>query len=214
MKGLWIKDFALLKLQKNFFIIIFGICIATIFFNQNADFILGFLPFLMVISALSTMNYDEDHNSISYLMTLPIQRKTYVYEKYAFVLTISGFTICIATLINILYAYTQHITLPLEYFFLPLTILFSLVILVSISLPFQIKYGAQRGRIGMMVCFGLFFLFLVIISKILTSLEIDPSWILSQINLPIFSFGILFLLILIPWISIRTSVHIIENKEF
>ena len=44
MKGLLLKDFALMKMQKNFFIIILGIAAFITILEKNISFPMGFLP--------------------------------------------------------------------------------------------------------------------------------------------------------------------------
>lgn len=36
--------------------------------------------------AVGTLSYDETDNGLAFLMTLPVDRKTYVREKYLFIL--------------------------------------------------------------------------------------------------------------------------------
>ena len=54
MKGLLIKDFKLMKMQKNFFLMMIAIVIAISFFQNEISFPLGFLPFVISLFSLST----------------------------------------------------------------------------------------------------------------------------------------------------------------
>lgn len=82
MKGLLIKDFKLMKMQKNFFLMMIAIVIAISFFQNEISFPLGFLPFVISLFSLSTISYDEFDNGNAFLFSLPISRKDYVKEKY------------------------------------------------------------------------------------------------------------------------------------
>ena len=84
MKGLLVKDFKLIKLQKNFFIVIIAIAIGLAVINDSPTFMLGFLTFVVSMFTLSTITYDEFDNGNAFLFTLPISRKSYVVEKYGF----------------------------------------------------------------------------------------------------------------------------------
>ena len=65
MKGLLVKDFRLMKGQKNFLVLLF-IMIAFVFISgMDASFFMGYLPFLLMIAAMSTITYDEFDNGIS-----------------------------------------------------------------------------------------------------------------------------------------------------
>ena len=89
MKGLLIKDFKLLKGQKNFFMTITAISIIMIIVSPGTSFPIGFLGFVGALFSLSSISYDEFDNGNAFLFSLPITRKDYVLEKYIFGL-ISG----------------------------------------------------------------------------------------------------------------------------
>ena len=89
MKGLLIKDFKLLKGQKNFFMAITAISIIMIIVSPGTSFPIGFLGFVGALFSLSSISYDEFDNGNAFLFSLPITRKDYVLEKYIFGL-ISG----------------------------------------------------------------------------------------------------------------------------
>ena len=61
MKGLIIKDFKLLMMQKSFFV---TLTIVAIFFGITTDsiFVIGFLTMICSMFALSTISYDEFDN--------------------------------------------------------------------------------------------------------------------------------------------------------
>ena len=62
MKGLLVKDFKLMKLQKNFFLLILVIAIGMIVFTNDVTFPLAFLIFIVSLFTLSTVSYDEFDN--------------------------------------------------------------------------------------------------------------------------------------------------------
>ena len=62
MKGLLIKDFKLMKEQKNFLLIILIITIGMSLFTNDLSFALGFLTFIVSLFSLSTISYDEFDN--------------------------------------------------------------------------------------------------------------------------------------------------------
>ena len=84
MKGLLIKDFRLMKVQKNFFALIMVIGIGMALFSKNTSYTIGFVSFIFSLFSVSTISYDELDNGNAFLFSLPIARKTYAVEKYCF----------------------------------------------------------------------------------------------------------------------------------
>lgn len=84
MTGLLIKDFRLLKVQKNFFTLIVFILLGMILFSENNFFAISFATFIFSLFSTSTVSYDEFDNGNPFLFSLPVTRKGYVLEKYCF----------------------------------------------------------------------------------------------------------------------------------
>ena len=84
MKGLLIKDLKLMKVQKNFFFMIFAVGIGMAVFTDNISFIIGYISVVSAMFTLSSISYDEFDNGSAFLFSLPISRKDYVMEKYMF----------------------------------------------------------------------------------------------------------------------------------
>lgn len=84
MKGLLIKDFKLMLMQKNFFIIIIVVACLISISSQDPTFMIGFITLILSLFTVSTISYDEFDNGYPFLLTLPFSRKTYVLEKYVY----------------------------------------------------------------------------------------------------------------------------------
>ena len=84
MKGLLIKDFKLLKMQKNFFVVMIIISVGLALFSEDLSFPIGFSTFVFSLFSLSSISYDEFDNGSPFLFSLPITRADYAAEKYAF----------------------------------------------------------------------------------------------------------------------------------
>ena len=84
MTGLLIKDFRLLKVQKNFFTLIVFILLGMILFSEDNFFAVSFATFIFSLFSTSTVSYDEFDNGNPFLFSLPVTRKGYVLEKYCF----------------------------------------------------------------------------------------------------------------------------------
>ena len=79
MKGLLIKDFKLLKNQKNFFILVFVMAAFLTITNgagsSPATFVLPYVGFVSSFFVLSTISYDEYDNGNAFLLRCPLREK-------------------------------------------------------------------------------------------------------------------------------------------
>lgn len=218
MKGLLVKDFRLMKGQKNFLVLLF-IMIAFVFISgMDASFFIGYLPFLLMIAAMSTITYDEFDNGMAFLMVLPISRKLYVQEKYLFggVLGFTGlasaFVLFLISEINkgSSMTFTQYVLLFLC--FLAFVILF-----LCLMIPIQLKFGSEKGRIVLFIIFFGIIGMVYLVSKITDKIPAQVIEVFRGIQkLP---FGILAALavgiyILALFISLKISLGIMEKKEW
>ena len=218
MKGLLVKDFRLMKGQKNFLVLLF-IMIAFVFISgMDASFFMGYLPFLLMIAAMSTITYDEFDNGMAFLMVLPISRKLYVQEKYLFggVLGFTGlasaFVLFLISEINkgSSMTFTQYVLLFLC--FLAFVILF-----LCLMIPIQLKFGSEKGRIVLFIIFFGIIGMVYLVSKITDKIPAQVIEVCRGIQkLP---FGILAALavgiyILALFISLKISLGIMEKKEW
>ena len=87
MAGLLVKDMRLILRNKPY-VVLFIILTVMLGFSQEGTFILGYFPYAMMILIINTIGYDEMDNGYQFLMTLPINAKTYVREKY--ILSLAG----------------------------------------------------------------------------------------------------------------------------
>lgn len=218
MKGLLVKDFRLMKGQKNFLVLLF-IMIAFVFISgMDASFFMGYLPFLFMIAAMSTITYDEFDNGTAFLMVLPISRKLYVQEKYLFG-GVLGFTGLASAFVLFLVSeiskgssmtFTQYILLFLC--FLAFVILF-----LCLMIPIQLKFGSEKGRIVLFIIFFGIIGIVYLVSKITDKIPAQVIEVFRGIQkLP---FGILAALavgiyILALFISLKISLGIMEKKEW
>lgn len=217
MKGLLIKDFKLMKGQKNFFLLILIISIGMSLFTDDLSFALGFLTFIVSLFSLSTISYDEFDNGNAFLFTLPITRSKYVIEKYylSMILGIGSWilSICIISIVNIfrnLFPFSDVLMTAL--FILPFMLLIQ-----AIMIPFQLKFGGEKGRIAIIASIGALLLSGIVLVKIASFFNIDIIFILN--HLPVVSMGMLVSILIIAtgmlwFISLKISMSIMNKKEF
>ena len=74
MKGLFIKDIALMKHNKRLLMIIFLTVLFLLMSGMNSSFLMGYMPFICCILTMGTISYDEYENGLPFLFTLPVSR--------------------------------------------------------------------------------------------------------------------------------------------
>ncbi len=217
MKGLLIKDFSLMKGQTRFFIIIVVIAIAIGAFYNNLSFMIGYLPFVISLFTLPTISYDEFDNGNAFLFTLPINRKIYIYEKYCLVFLLGGSSLVLATLLAIIFGITRNIASIPEILITAITILPIMLIIQSVMIPIQLKFGAEKGRIVIIGVSGFLFILGIVIIKATEHLGLDIRTYID--NLPMLSMtwfivSSIAFAILMLFISMKISIAIMNKKEF
>lgn len=216
MKGLLIKDFKLMKMQKNFFLMMIAIVIAISFFQNEMSFPLGFLPFVISLFSLSTISYDEFDNGNAFLFSLPITRKDYVKEKYLLSFLLGFASLSFGILITCVAGFLKGDTIPADIIWAALIILSSVIIIQAIMLPLQLKYGTEKARIALMGTFGLIFAAGVIFVKLTQAAGVDTFILakLSALHVGIFIAAITLIAAIFLFLSMQVAIKIVEKKEF
>ncbi|MBP3569614.1 MAG: ABC-2 transporter permease [Lachnospiraceae bacterium] len=84
MKGLLIKDICLLMRQKKM-LLLYAVLL-LVFCQYGKEVSIGYFIMSCFFLGENTICNDMDNHNLGYLMTLPVSRRTYVIEKYAFCL--------------------------------------------------------------------------------------------------------------------------------
>lgn len=217
MMGLLIKDFKLMKSQKSFFMIIIAIAVGMAVALEDLTFIIGYISFVGALFTLSTVSYDEFDNGNAFLFSLPITRKSYVLEKYEFGLIVSVgawlFEIAVVAVVSLI----KSSFIGSDVILATLLILSIVMIALAVMLPFQFKFGGEKGRIAIIGAIGLIFIVVFAATKIAELFNVDLLLMLN--NLPQMSMGgflaaALGTAVIILFISLRISVSIMNKKEF
>lgn len=217
MMGLLIKDFKLMKSQKSFFMIIIAIAVGMAVALEDLTFIIGYVSFVGALFTLSTVSYDEFDNGNAFLFSLPITRKSYVLEKYEFGLIVSVgawlFEIAVVAVVSLI----KSSFIGSDVILASLLILSIVMIALAVMLPFQFKFGGEKGRIALIGAIGLIFIVVFAATKIAELFNVDLLLMLS--NLPKMSMGgflavALGTAVVTLFISLRISVSIMNKKEF
>lgn len=220
MKGLLIKDFQLSLLNIRMLVII---CVVSIFITSSstgsAAFVISYVTIIFFMFVLTSISYDETDHSISFLFTLPISRKTYVREKYIFSLICGMIGLVFSTAVCIIVGAVKNVNL-IEPGMIPaaLGIYLTLLFIVALMLPIQLKFGGDNGRIALFIVFGVIFVAIIIGSKILEHFNIHEADIIKFLDLLLSSNtalaipGFILLVLAALGISYKISVKIMEHK--
>lgn len=143
MKGLLIKDFALVWHNKKMFLVMFAVMFLAFQNYTNYSFLIGYNTMIFILLILNTMTLDEYYKSIPFLMTLPVKRETYITEKYVLMLSFSFAGALLTTLICIVIHQEMAGQLAVEGLFIYLV----MAMFQLLMLPVQLKFGGEKGRI-------------------------------------------------------------------
>lgn len=216
MRGLLIKDFQLVKNQKTTLFIFLAISLAMLLSQWTYfSFVFGFLTFSGLIFTIGTFSYDEFQNGLSFLMTLPIQRKHYVQEKYLFgwiLITI----FCLVSLVLAIFGanYQGEVLSIHDWIIMTGMVYVWFLFFFSCVLPVQLKFGSTNNNAPMFIAMAVFALCIYLIYQIGLWCGIDFMLVLDSLE-PLMLLGIMILITCVTWyISYRISCYIIEKREF
>lgn len=213
MKGLLTKDFALFCQRKRTFLLLALLAIMMCFTMKDGSFVISWMTIIASFFAVSSLTYDEYDNCYPFLMSLPVTRKIYAIEKYVFGF-LCGFgawiyavilsfvcELIIGTCGNFL---TELVSAAI---FIPLFML-----LIDISLPLNLKFGSEKGRIAILILWGVIFVGFLGATKFF---HLD----ISTQTVRFFQPGILFPVsfaasVFLTVVSILLSIQIMEKKAF
>lgn len=215
MKGFFIKDLKLLKMQKTFFLMIIAIAAGMAVLGEAesfSPFITAYVTFIGGLFTLSTISYDEFDNGYAFLFSLPITRREYVMEKYGFGI-VTGSVFWMAGLaVNMAAGFMQG-AFSFDTAVAAFVILAVMFLLLAVMLPFQLKFGGEKGRIAIIGAAGL----LLIVGMLTEKAGVDLSSVLNHLPAVSPETAILLSAVLAAaslLVSYKISLFIINTKEF
>ena len=219
MKGLLIKDYKLLMLQKKTFLLMLLIAICMNFAMQdNQGVIIGYLTFFAALMANTTLSYDEYGNGITFLLTLPVTRKTYVRSKYAGnLLLILTFWFASAVLEAVLYTVQGMQFFTTETMIGACSILPSSLIFVDFMIPLVLRFGQEKGKLVWAAVGGLIFAVIAVLNALSEAGKLEA---VKQLLGNLVQHGILLTVCIIGLsllglaVSYGFSVKVMEKKIF
>lgn len=209
MTALILKDIATLK--KTLLLTI-TICVALAIYGiyENAIFMIPLICAMipLILTAIS-FGYDTKSNFEQYAFSMPIKKSSYVLSKlfFAFAFGLIG-SICIFILLTI-----QNI-MTIEYIvFISIITLIVSILMSAIQLPFMLKYSAEKGRLIMVITYFVIFAlstFLKEKSDLITKL----AELFNKSSMSMICIGIVLIGLIMIGLSVKSSIIIMEKKEY
>lgn len=213
MKGLLIKDFCFMLQRRRSFILILVLGM-VMSFSQETDFSVGWMIMIGLLFSLSTIAYDEYDNGFPFLMSLPVSRKCYACEKYVFgticSLSFWLFGILFHAAAAALRGSASGVSGDIAGFFILLLIL---LLILDISIPFNLKFGSEKGRLYMIIFWGTLF------GSGFALIRLMPDWkgtlAAAALSLsPFAAAGAAAFTVALTAASVAWSIRIMNGKEF
>lgn len=219
MKGMLVKDFRLLQSQKLFLYMMLLIAIILSFtMEDGSSFMIGYFTFIGATLVSSSISYDEYANGMAALLTLPITKQEYIYEKYLLGMITAVLSWMIAMFISIASLISKQQTVDLiSCFENGFSVLLLSLLFISIMIPVQIRFGVRKSYVAMIVVMVLAVAAGYLIYLAMTHCGIYIDDIMEQlfINNTI-AFYFIFLLITSTGLltSLFITLRIINNKDY
>lgn len=211
MKGLILKDLLNLKGNVKFillFIIMFGFMSSL--GDGNINNFIGVIIVLCTTMIVSTFSYDDLNKWDSYVLTMPINRNDIVLSKYLTMLIFSFIGVLVSLIVSVTIGYFKNTLILNETLLINTLILSISVCFGSLILPLIYKFGTERARLLMILCFLVPTLALLVFKSILENISSPIS---IEIILNTLVYSLPFVAILLFVISYFISSKIYSKKE-
>lgn len=209
MTALILKDIATLK--KTLLLSI-TLCIALVVYGvyENEIFMIP-LIFTMIPLILTAIafGYDTKSKFEQFAFSMPIKKSSFVLSKlfFAFVFGLLG-SVCLFVQLVI----KSEMSID-NIIFISLITLLASVLISAIQLPFILKYGAEKGRLIMVISYFTVFALSSLLKAKSDLLTNVVAFFLNNSRVMIF-LGIVFVSIVIIGMAIKISILIMEKKEY
>lgn len=217
MKALFIQDFRYMLTQKSFLVLIalVGIVLALTQ-NDNYIFVIGYLGFMGMITGMMSVTMDDQSNGLTFLFSLPTDRRVYVREKYIFIVLMGVSFSIFATALCLLFRVFADYKAPTdEILSTAVGTLAVMLLFICFMLPLQLKFGAERARLASFIAIGFFFVAVLLAGLVINFADALPfiQAFLSMSPVALTGIGAAFLIVCLR-ISYSASLRVILHREF
>ena len=218
MKGLFIKDLRLMKAQKHFFGVVLMMMVIFLTVYTDFSFVIAYITVMFGFLTVSTISFDEQDNGLGYLLALPVSRSDYVKEKYLFSIATAIPGLLIVSVLAFAVSRIRGIDFVVEEWVMTTAVSLLIVgVMLSVVIPVQLKFGADKSRVVMLILFGGGSLTIYAGVKICDTFGIDYmpmlNW-LAGIRPTITLAGVALVCTVLMGVSYLISRSFIEAREF
>ena len=216
MKGLLLKDLRYMLTQKSFIllIVIIGFTL-SLTQEDNELFVIGYLAFMGIVLGMTSITMDDQDHNLSFLFTLPLSRRSYVFEKYFFTFLMGALFCCIALAFALITRPFGDYQAPIEEILATTCgTLAGAFLFTNVLIPLQLKFGAERARIASFIAIGGFLAIIFIAALLINVADALPLLqAITSLDAPVLiTIGCIILLLCLG-VSIKFSLHIMTRKE-
>lgn len=217
MKGLFLKDL-FLSFRGSKAVSMFMIMCVFLAFSSSGAFIIAYAALLMGTIAVGTISYDEFDNGFPFLLSLPVSKRTYVAEKFLYVILAQLAGLIMGVAVYTVASMIRGVPAGLAEGLPVIAAMYLLlVIMITSMIPVQLKFGSEKSRIVLMIIGGVMAAVMVGLSGLAGSV---PGGLQNMIDTVSRIPGVLILLIGIlltagvETLLYLTAVKVMERKEF
>ena len=216
MKGLIVKDLCL-NFRNSRTILTYLIICVVMGFSMDGSFIVGYAAMLFGIMAVGTISYDELDNGLPFLMSLPVDRKSYVAEKfiYSLIMEAAGtlFGVAVYVVCSLIRGQPADLISSLPYV---LAIMAVMTLIVSGMIVIELKFGAEKSRLAMLVIYGAIAVILFVLSKIPGGSELLGKAVdlLESASPAVVAGAMILIVAMLDLLLYFLAVRIMKKKEF
>lgn len=218
MKGLFIKDLKLMKGQKQFFGVVIIMMAVFLVAYTNYSFVIAYITVMFGVMTISTIGFDEQDNGLGYLFTLPVSRKAYVKEKYLFSFATTIPALVMVSVFSLAVSRVRKVDFFIEEWVMTVAVSFLIVaVMLALLIPIQLKFGADKSRLAMMLLFGGGSLTVYVGVKVCDTFGIDYLSVIDRIaelDPPVILTGLALVCVVLMGVSCLFSLRFIEKREF
>jgi hypothetical protein len=216
MKGLVLKDlYAVISSWKT--LLLMALLYGALSLFAGGGYSAYLLALFLMILPMSTFSADELARWDSFAAALPGGRRAVVSSKYLLLLLVAAAALILSLILNLLSLLTGREDGSFgERMLTVLSFTWIGLLVNAAAYPFLFRYGAQKGRIYLIIAIG-FVCGLGAVGMVLLSLDDSTLWtLLGSLHLPLAAVAAAAVLLLAAalGLSYRVSQGVYEKKEF
>jgi ABC-2 type transport system permease protein len=215
MKGLILKD--LLNLKRYVRIVALLFVVYAVFFSlvDNGNGLGAMFALLGSMLVITTMSYDDLAKWDGYALAMPLSRRDVVLGKYLVMLLLCLAGAAVGALFDLLIGLFHHNLAVGEVALSSGLILCVALALNSLALPLLYKFGAEKARILLILCYLAPVILILGLGKLLPNSQQSVQWIHDLfVKAPLLGFGMAAVLALgVVCISYGCSLAIYSKKD-